>query len=266
MKRKIHEGEFVYPILIKIGPLTIHTYGFLIAIGFLVALWLAVREAKKKNVSQDKLIDLAFYCLLSAIIGSRLFFIFTNGGYYRDHPADMLKIWEGGLVFYGGLIFAVPTALWFIRRAGLQLWKTFDLFAPSIAIGHAIGRLGCFCAGCCYGKPAEGLPWAVIFTDPHSLAIRGVPLHPSQIYESAGEFLNFLILIMLRKRQTFEGQLFWVYIMNYAVIRSVVEIFRGDEVRGFIVRGISISQGISFLLFASAAFMLLKLKKQKQSQ
>lgn len=256
----------MFPILIKIGPLTIHTYGFLIATGFLVALWLATREAKKQEVSQDKLMDLAFYCLLSAIIGSRLFFVFTNLGYYRGHPADVLKIWEGGLVFYGGLIFAVPTALWFIRRAGLQLWKTFDLFAPSIAIGHAIGRLGCFCAGCCYGKPAEGLPWAVIFTDPHSLAVRGVPLHPSQIYESTAEFLNFLILIMLRKRQTFEGQLFWVYIMNYAIIRSVVEIFRGDEVRGFIVAGVSISQGISFLLFASAVFMLLKLKKQKQGQ
>lgn len=255
----------MYPVLIKIGPLTIHTYGFLIAVGFLVALGLAVREARKQEISQDKLTDLAFYCLLSAIIGSRLFFIFTNWGYYRDHPADTLKIWEGGLVFYGGLIFAVPTALWFIRRSGLQLWKTFDLFAPSIAIGHAIGRLGCFCAGCCYGKPAPGLPWAVIFSDPHSLALRGVPLHPSQLYEAAGEFLNFLLLLTLRRYQTFEGQLFWLYIMNYAVIRSVIEIFRGDEVRGFIVRGISISQGISFLLFASAAFMLIKLKKASRT-
>lgn len=254
----------MYPILIKIGPVTIHTYGFMIAVGFLIALWLAARQAKKQGLSQDKLIDLAFYCLLAAIIGSRLFFIFTNWGYFRDHPADMVKIWEGGLVFYGGLICAVPAALWFIRRAGLPLWKTFDIFAPSIALGHAIGRLGCFCAGCCYGKPAEGLPWAVIFSDPHSLAVRGVPLHPSQIYESAGELLNFLILITFRKRQTFDGQLFWLYVMNYAVVRSVVELFRGDEVRGFILPGISISQGISLLLFASAAFMLLKLKKKSR--
>ena len=252
----------MYPVLIKIGPLTIHTYGFLIAVGFLVALWLAVRQAKKAGVSEEKIIDLAFYCLIAAIIGSRLLFILTNLSYYIGHPVDMLKIWEGGLVFYGGLIFAVPTALWIIKRAGLPMWRTFDIFAPSVAIGHAIGRLGCFCAGCCYGRPAEGLPWAVIFRDPNSLAIRGVPLHPSQIYESAGEFLNFMLLIMIRRRQSFDGQIFFLYIMNYSIIRTIVEMFRGDEVRGFIFPGISISTGISVLMFVSSAVMLLKLKKE----
>ena len=251
----------MYPVLIKIGPLTIHTYGFLIATGFLVALWLAVRQAKVMQVSNDHLTDLAFYCLLSAIIGSRLFFILTNWGYFQARPIDMIKIWEGGLVFYGGLIFAIPTALLFIRKAGMPLWKTFDIAAPSIAIGHAIGRLGCFCAGCCYGKAAEGVPWAVVFSDPNTLAIRGVPLHPSQIYEAIGEFLNFLILISFRKRQSFDGQLFWLYIMNYALVRSVVELFRGDDVRGFIFSGFSISQGISLLLFASAAYMLIRLRQ-----
>jgi len=254
----------MYPVLIKIGPMTIHTYGFLIAIGFLTALWLALRQARKQDISTDRLTDLAFYCLLSAIIGSRLFFILTNWGYYRSHPVDMVKIWEGGLVFYGGLICAIPTALWYIRRSGLPLWQTFDVVAPSIAIGHAIGRLGCFCAGCCYGKPATGLPWSVIFSDPNTLAIRGVPLHPSQIYEAGGEFLNFLLLVFFRKRQSFDGQIFWLYVMNYSVIRSIVEIFRGDEVRGFIMPGVSISQGISFLLFIAAAGMLIKLKKQGQ--
>jgi phosphatidylglycerol:prolipoprotein diacylglycerol transferase len=252
----------MYPVLIKIGPLTVHTYGFLIAIGFLVALWLAIKQAKKTGVSEDKIIDLAFYCLVAAIIGSRLFFIITNWSYYAGRPFDMLKIWEGGLVFYGGLIFAVPTALLIVRWANLPLWKTFDIFAPSVAIGHAIGRLGCFCAGCCYGKPAENLPWSVIFTDPDSLAIRGVPLHPSQIYESAGELLNFFILIIIRRRQSFDGQIFFLYIMNYSIIRAVVEMFRGDEVRGFIIPGVSISTGISLLMFVSSAFMLLKLKKE----
>jgi phosphatidylglycerol:prolipoprotein diacylglycerol transferase len=252
----------MHPVLIKIGPLTIHTYGFLIALGFLFALWLAVRQAKAMQVSHDHLMDLAFYCLLSGIIGSRVFFILTNWGYFQARPLDMIKIWEGGLVFYGGLIFAVPTALLFIRKTGMPFWKTFDIAAPSIAIGHAIGRLGCFSAGCCYGKAAEGLPWAVIFRDPDSLAVRGVPLHPSQLYESLGELVNFLILISVRRKQAFDGQLFWLYIMNYAVIRSVVELFRGDEVRGFLVPGFSISQGISLLLFASAAFMLVRLRRQ----
>ena len=256
----------MYPVLIKIGPVTIHTYGFLIATGFLVALGLAMRQAKKADVSRDKLTDLAFYVLLAAIAGARLFFILTNLRYYMSNPLDMVKIWEGGLVFYGGLIFAVPTAIWYIRKSGLPAWKTFDIFAPSIAIGHAIGRIGCFCAGCCYGRPAEGIPWAVIFTNPASLAIRGVPLHPTQLYESAAEFLNFLFLVTVRRKQTFDGQIFWLYVMNYSIIRSVVELFRGDEIRGFIVPGFSISQGISCLLFASAVFMLLRLRKAARTR
>jgi phosphatidylglycerol:prolipoprotein diacylglycerol transferase len=175
----------------------------------------------------------------------------------------MIKIWEGGLVFYGGVLFAVPVAAWYARRRGLNLWQTADIWAPSAAIGHAVGRLGCFCAGCCYGRPAEGLPWAVTFHAPESLAIQNVPLHPTQIYESALEFLNFVILVMLRKRRTFHGRLFWVYVLNYSVIRSAVEVFRGDEVRGFIVPGVSISQGISALMFIAALVFLFRLRQNR---
>lgn len=253
----------MFPVLVKIGPLTIHTYGVLIATGFLVALGLAVKQAGRTGISQDRILDFAIYTLLAGIIGSRIFFVATNWSYYRVRPADMVKIWEGGLVFYGGVLFALLTALWYARRKGLPLWQTADIWAPSIAIGHAIGRLGCFCAGCCYGRPAEGLPWAVTFTDPGSLAIKGVPLHPSQLYESVGEFLNFLVLITMRRHQSFQGQLFWVYILNYSVIRSVVEMFRGDAVRGFLVPGLSISQGISVLMFVSAIFMIMKLRKRR---
>ena len=119
--------------------------------------------------------------------------------HFLEHPLDMVKIWEGGLVFYGGVIFALPTVIWYAKKKGLPLWQTADIWAPSIAIGHAIGRLGCFCAGCCYGRPAEGLPWAVTFTNPNSLAILGTPLHPTQLYESALELMNFLILMTLRR-------------------------------------------------------------------
>jgi phosphatidylglycerol:prolipoprotein diacylglycerol transferase len=253
----------MFPVLIKIGPLTIHTYGFLIAIGFLVALALATREAKRKDIPNERIIDIGFYALLSGIIGARLFFILTNWQHYCEHPLDTVKIWEGGLVFYGGVIFALPTVVWFAKKKGLPLLQTADIWAPPIAIGHAIGRLGCFCAGCCYGRPAEGLPWAVTFTNPDSLAILGTPLHPTQLYESAGEFLNFLILITLRRRQSFGGQLFLVYLMNYSIIRSVVELFRGDEVRGFLFPGFSYSQAISVIMFVTAAVALVILKKRK---
>ncbi|MBS1115324.1 MAG: prolipoprotein diacylglyceryl transferase [Nitrospirae bacterium] len=253
----------MFPVLIRIGPLTIHTYGLLIATGFLVALFLASREAKRKDIPNEGIVDVGFYALFAGLIGSRLFFIATNWQHYSEHPIDMVKIWEGGLVFYGGVLFAVPTVIWYAKKKALPLWQAADIWAPSIAIGHAIGRLGCFCAGCCYGKPAEGLPWAVTFTNPDSLAIVGTPLHPTQLYESAAELLNFLILITLRRHQTFKGQLFWMYILNYSIIRSVVEIFRGDEVRGFLFPGFSYSQAISVTMFVTALSFLLVLKGKK---
>jgi len=237
----------VHPVLVRFGPLTIHTYGVLVAAGFLLGLALAVKQAKKEGIPQERIIDIGFYVLVAAIVGSRLFFVAVNAGHYLKHPLDIFKIWEGGLVFYGGLILALPSALWYIRKHHLDGWRITDIFAPSIAIGHAVGRIGCFAAGCCHGRLCE-LPWAVTFHDPESLATTGIPLHPTQLYESAGEFLNFLILITLRRYQSFKGQLFWTYIFLYSVLRFVVEFFRGDEARGYLFGGISVSQGISVIM------------------
>lgn len=253
----------MHPVLFKIGPLTIYTYGVLVAAGFLLGLGLAVRQAKKEGVPSNKIVDLGFYILLAAIVGSRLFFILLNASYYFKNPLEILKIWEGGLVFYGGLIFAIPTALWYVKNNGLGVWKTADLFAPSIAIGHAIGRIGCFFAGCCHGKPAEGLPWAVTFTDPQSLAMTGIPLHPTQLYESLCEFIIFFFLVILRRYKSFNGQLFLAYILLYSVLRFVVEFFRGDAGRGFITPQLSISHGISILGFVVAIIGLIILRQRK---
>jgi phosphatidylglycerol:prolipoprotein diacylglycerol transferase len=254
----------MHPILFKLGPLTIHTYGLFVASGFLLGLGLAVRQARKEGIPPHKIVDLGFYILLAAIIGSRLFFISINASHYIKNPLDILKIWEGGLVFYGGVFLALPAAIWYVKKNGLGIWKTADIFAPSIAIGHAIGRIGCFFAGCCYGKPAELLPWAVTFTDPESLvgASIGIPLHPTQLYESAGEFINFLILITLRRYKSFNGQLFMAYLLLYSVLRFIVEFFRGDVSRGFIINNLSISQGISILIFLIAIIGLIILRKR----
>ena len=256
----------MHPVLIRFGPLTIHTYGFLIAIGFLVALWLATLQGKKEGIQPGKIMDLGFYILLAAIIGSRLFFILINAGHYIDHPLDVFKIWEGGLVFYGGVLLAVPVAVWYMKRNELALWSTADIFAPSIAIGHVFGRLGCLSAGCCHGRPAENLPWGIIFTDPECLAPTNVLLHPTQLYESAGEFLIFLTLILLRTRKSFDGQLFMMYLMLYAILRFIVEFFRGDVGRGFIIGNISVSQGISVLIFLAGIAGLFILKKRTSTQ
>jgi phosphatidylglycerol:prolipoprotein diacylglycerol transferase len=253
----------MHPVLFRFGPLTIHTYGFLVALGFLIGIGLAYRQAKKEGIPPDKILDLGFYILLAAIIGSRLFFIIINAGHYVKNPLDIFKIWEGGLVFYGGVLLAVPVAIWYVKKNGLGIWKTADIFAPSIAIGHALGRLGCFFAGCCYGKVAESLPWGVIFTDPECLAPPGVPLHPTQLYESAGEFINFFILIVLRRSKAFDGKLFMTYLLLYSVLRFVVEFFRGDVNRGFISPQFSVSQGISVLMFIVAVAGLIVLRRRK---
>lgn len=252
----------MFPVLIKIGPLTIHTYGFMIASAFMLGLWLALRQAAREGLPKEKITDIGFYALFSGIIGARIFFIATNWPLFSGHPLDMIKIWEGGLVFYGGVIFALPTVLWYAKKQGLQLWQTVDVWAPSIAVGHAIGRLGCFSAGCCYGLPAD-LPWAVTFSDPQSLAILGIPLHPTQLYEAAAELLNFAILLVVRKKKTFHGQIFWMYVLNYAIIRALVELFRGDIERGFIMPGISTSQGISIVMFAAALAFLFRLRRNR---
>jgi phosphatidylglycerol:prolipoprotein diacylglycerol transferase len=253
----------MHPVLFRFGPLTVHTYGLLVALGFLVGLGLAVRQAKKEGISTQKIIDLGFYILLAALVGSRLFFIFINPSFYIKNPLNIFKIWEGGLVFYGGVLFAVPTAIWYVRKNDLGLWKTSDLFAPSIAIGHAFGRVGCFFAGCCYGKLAESLPWSVIFTNPECLAPTNIPLHPTQLYEAGGEVVNFLILITLRKYKSFNGQLFMTYLLLYSVLRFIVEFFRGDAARGFITYNFSLSQGISILIFFVAIIGFFVLRKKR---
>ena len=255
----------MHPILFRLGPLTVHTYGVLVAAGFLVGIVFAVRQAKKEGIPSDKITDLAFYIILAAIIGSRLLFIFVNAGYYISNPLGVFKIWEGGLVFYGGVLLAVPTAVWYVTSNRLGLWNIADILAPSIAIGHAFGRLGCFAAGCCYGKAAASLPWAVVFTDPNCLAPTNIAMHPTQLYESAGEFVNFLVLISLGKHRTFSGEIFMSYLVLYSILRFTVEFFRGDVERGFILPNLSVSQGISLAVFLTGIIGLSVLRWREKT-
>jgi phosphatidylglycerol:prolipoprotein diacylglycerol transferase len=263
----------VYPVLFEIGPfkifsytigpMTIHTYGFFVAMGFLVGIYLATRQARKEGIPSQKIIDLGFYILLASIIGSRLFYILVNPSHYLNNPLDILRIWEGGLVFYGGILLVIPVVIWYVRRNNIGLWKTADVFAPSIAIGHAFGRIGCFFAGCCFGRVAESLPWSIIFTNPECLAPINIPLHPTQLYEAGGEAINFLILITLRKYKSFNGQLFFSYILIYSVLRFTIEFFRGDVSRGFILDNLSVAQGISILMFLTAVIGFLIVRRKK---
>lgn len=243
-----------------IGPLPIRMYGLMIGIGFLLAIWLAARRGKQEGINPDRILDMGVYLLLAAIIGSRLFYVLVNLPEFARDPLEVFAIWKGGLVFYGGLLAAAPTGIWYVRKHNLPVWKTADITAPFIALAHAFGRLGCFFAGCCYGAACHG-PVCLTFTDARSLAPLGVPLFPTQLFEAGGEFLNFFVLLTIYRHRKFDGQVFWLYPVFYAVLRFIVEIYRGDVARGLYFGGmISISQIVAVGLFVFSLFMLWRLK------
>ncbi len=247
----------MHPVLFQIGNFTIYTYGVFVATGFLLGLAVAVREARRAGENPELFIDMALYVLLGAVIGSRALYVLISWDEFAANPLQVFMIWKGGLVFYGGLAVAIIVCYWYTRRYRIPFLKTLDICAPSLALGHSVGRIGCFFAGCCYGKTTS-FPWAVTFTHPRSLAPLNVPLHPVQLYSSFNAFLIFLILIVLRKRQSFDGQIAFTYVFIYAVTRFVLEFYRGDP-RGFVLGGtLSTSQFLGVLAALVAAIFWLR--------
>ena len=247
----------MHPILAQLGPIPIHTYGFLIATGFIIAVQIMQRLAAKNGIDPEKMQDLIFGGLLIGFLGARLVFIMTRFSYFMENPLDMFKVWEGGLVFYGGPLATTPFIVWFTRKHKFPFWKTLDIIGPGITIAHAFGRLGCLAAGCCYGKPTNA-NWGVVLNselvDPSS---RGIHLHPTQLYESASLFVLFVVLMLMFKRKKFDGQIALIYFMSYPIIRSIIEVYRGDSIRGFIIGDwLSTSQFISVLVFIAAFAVL----------
>src|ERR1041384_7667876 len=176
-----------------------HTYGFLVALAFLVALWVAGRLGKEAGLNHEHLTNLGIYCALAAIAGAKIMILIVDLPYYVQHPGEFFSLatLQAGGVFYGGLIAALLVAWWYIKRTGLPWLQTADVFAPAVAVGHGIGRIGCFMAGCCWGVECDR-PWAVTFTNPAAHELVGVPLgtplHPTQLYEAISEFCIFGIL------------------------------------------------------------------------
>jgi phosphatidylglycerol:prolipoprotein diacylglycerol transferase len=254
----------MHPILFQIHHFSIHTYGFFIALGFLFAIFISKREARMVGEDPEKVADLIFWILVAAIFGSRLFYVVVYwGDFYPNRLMDVFKLWEGGLVFYGGFIGAVIAAYVFVRKYGLDFWKTADILAPAIPFGHFLGRLGCFSAGCCHGKACT-LPWAVTFTNLESLAPLNIPLHPTQLYESVTNLLIFIVILNYKRFKKFDGQVFLTYVVIYAVARSILEMFRGDF-RGAEIFGIlSVSQTVALVLGVSAIFLMRYLKSLKK--
>ncbi|MBI4445144.1 MAG: prolipoprotein diacylglyceryl transferase [Acidobacteria bacterium] len=245
----------MFPKLVDIGPLTLHTYGLMLAVAYLAAITLTARLASREGVPRNQIWDLGFVVIISAIFGSKLLMLVADWEEYSRRPSLLLSMefWQAAGVFYGGLLGAVlASALYLWKKPGLPFWKVADAAAPAIALGQSIGRLGCFSAGCCYGRPAD-LPWSLVFSSQYahdSVGVPlGIPLHPTQLYESVLALMIFVLLLFLYPRKQFPGQIFITYLICYSIIRFILEFFRGDPDRGFVLGGLlSTSQLISLIL------------------
>jgi phosphatidylglycerol:prolipoprotein diacylglycerol transferase len=256
----------MHPLLVKIGPIPIHTYGFMIAMGFLACVYVVRRLAARSKLDVERVLDLVFWSLLVGFLGSRILFVLTRLDTFTSDPLAFFRVWEGGLVFLGGPIAVVPFVVWYTRRHGLPIWKTMDAMIPGLAVAHMFGRFGCLAAGCCYGKPT-GSTWGLRFhSELVDKAFQGIPLHPTQLYEATALGILFGGLLWVFRRKHFDGQVVLTYFMAYPVIRSIIEIFRGDIVRGFVIDGwLSTSQFISILVFIGATITLvLRLRRVRE--
>jgi phosphatidylglycerol:prolipoprotein diacylglycerol transferase len=245
----------MHPKLITIGSFTIYTYGFFIAAAFLLGMSWTMREARYRGLNPKLVSDLGFYLILGGILGARLLYVLINPRYFLEHPLEIFMFWKGGLVFLGGAIVGAICGYVFLRKRNQPLWPWLDAVAPGLALGQAVGRLGCFAAGCCYGTKCT-LPWAVTFTHPDSLAPLYVPLHPTQIYHSLAGLVTFIFLLVAKKRLKGSGQLMGLFLILYAFFRFSIEFFRGDY-RGSI--GIlSVTQILALGLFILGLWVIYK--------
>jgi phosphatidylglycerol:prolipoprotein diacylglycerol transferase len=254
----------MHPILFDFGGFTIYSYGVLLAGAYLLGLQFALRRARARRLDPQRVMDLGIWIIISALAGAKLLLLAVDFKQFSGNPRELFSLARSGGVFYGGLIGGVAVGLWYIHRHRMPLWTTTDVFAPGIALGHVVGRLGCLMAGCCFGRPAS-LPWAITFHDPVAAANvgtpLGVPLHPTQLYEAGAEGLILLFLLVLERRgRPFPGRTFWSYMLLYGVSRFFIEFYRGDS-RGMIFHALSTSQFVSVLLVPVALVMLLILRR-----
>jgi phosphatidylglycerol:prolipoprotein diacylglycerol transferase len=252
----------MHPILFEIGAWPVYSYGVLLALAYLAGLQLAVVRARRAGLDGARIMDLGIYLIIAALVGAKLMLVAVDFDLFRRQPRELLSLVRAAGVFYGGLLAAFAVAVILIRRYRLPLWTTTDVFAPGIALGHVVGRLGCLLAGCCYGR-ATDLPWGITFTDPAAAANvgtpLGIPLHPTQLYEAGAELLILMFLLATERRgRPFPGRTFWSYLLLYAISRFIIEFFRGDD-RGMVF-GLSTSQAVSLVVAPVAGAMLLKLR------
>lgn len=256
----------MHPDVIRYGFLHIRSYGLMLAIAFLVGTWLALREARRLAMDEDKLVSVILATLVSGVLGARALYVLEHIEEFRGGWGSVLAIWQGGLTLYGGIAAGTVVGLLLARRMGMPVWTVADALAPSVALGTMFGRIGCFLNGCCYGKPTH-LPWGVTYP-PDSfpgLEFGNVPVHPAQLYFSLAGLVLFVFLWSLRKRLVIPGQLFWVFVGTFGLMRAVLDFTRayepGSQIAGVGGMVITESQLWSVALALFAGLVLLRLRR-----
>lgn len=245
----------MFPIICQFGPVTVYSYGFMLAVAALVCTFLASRDAKKIGIPPGVIPDFIFGTVVAGILGARLFYILLNYRFFMDHPLEIVMIQNGGLAWHGGLIAATVVAIRFIRKNGLPLATMLDLTAPYAALGESIGRIGCFLNGCCFGREVT---WGIFFP------VHGARLHPTQLYAMAGLFILFFILRHYRKIVKIPGDVFVLYLFGASLLRFTIEFFRADHY--VLVLGLSVYQWVCVGLIAVAVYVHLRLKSRTRTR
>jgi phosphatidylglycerol:prolipoprotein diacylglycerol transferase len=250
----------MHPILFELGGFPVYTYGVLLAAAYLLGLQFALVRARARGLDANRVMDLGIWVIVSALVGAKLLLVVVEWRRFSSGTGGLLNVHRSGGVFYGGLVTAVVFSLLYLRKHKMPIWTVTDVFAPAIALGHVIGRMGCFFAGCCFGRPTT-VPWAITFHSDFAAqnvgTPTGVPLHPTQLYEAGAELIILGVLLGLERRsgRSFAGKTFWTYLLLYGISRFVIEFYRGDP-RGT-VAFLSTSQFVSLLIVPLAAVMLL---------
>jgi phosphatidylglycerol---prolipoprotein diacylglyceryl transferase len=255
----------VHPLLFQVGSFSVYTYGVLVATGVLVGVWLAAHDAPRFGLPPQKIWNLCVYGILAALVFSKAWLILSDFSYYVANPSEIfsLTMLESAGTFYGGLLGGILWTIYYTRQEKLPLLATFDVCAAPLALGHAIGRVGCFMAGCCFGKPTS-LPWGVTFTSEISTRLAGtplnVPLHPTQLYAAAAEFINFVLIFLLARSERqvtrLPGQLIGAYLVLYGIERGLLEFLRADPGRTPLFHGtVTLMQLVSVAMVLSGAML-----------
>ena len=260
----------MHPVLFHIGSFELASYGLMTALGYAAAALYLLPKLKKTGMDKDTFWNLIFIAFIGALAGSKLLYIVVSwpelGNTLAEKITNIVRDFRYGFVFFGGMIVSVGALVWYIKKKKLPLLKTADFLIVGLPLGHAFGRIGCFLAGCCYGRPT-GLPWGVTFTDPHSLVapeLLGVHLHPTQLYEAAGNLILFFLLHRTSQKQHPAGSILIEYVLGYSVMRFIIEFFRGDF-RGEYILGLSPSQAIALAAAAGAFFLWYRVRKVQRN-